>query len=136
MDNIRESKTKVQYTAERVVNKSDKEISAIEYCEKNYPKTCDEYKRIMLMQYETFCKKQRNYGPHNISVGTSLQTDDDVKLSLTGLWFRMNDKIQRLKQMVIMGQPDEVSESIDDTFQDLSVYGIICQLVQNKKWGK
>ena len=43
-------------------------------------------------QYETFCKKQRNYGPGNISVGSELVTKDDVKLSLTGLWFRMNDK--------------------------------------------
>ena len=95
-----------------------------------------EYTKIMWKQYETFCKKQRNYGPHNISVGTPLQSDDDIKLSLTGLWFRMNDKIQRLKQLVVIGQPDEVGESIQDTFQDLSVYGIIAQIVQNKKWGK
>jgi hypothetical protein len=95
-----------------------------------------EYKRIMYEQYETFCKKQRNYGPGNISVGTTLQTNDDIKLSLTGLWFRINDKIQRLKQMIILGQPDEVGESVQDTFADLSVYGIIAQIVQNGKWGK
>ena len=90
----------------------------------------------MFEQYETFCKKQRNYGPHNISVGTSLETNDDIKLSLTGLWFRINDKVQRLKQLVILGQPDEVGESVQDTFQDLSVYGMIAQIVQNGKWGK
>ena len=38
--------------------------------------------------------------------------------------------------MVVLGQPDEVGESIQDTFQDLSVYGIIAQIVQNGKWGK
>jgi len=65
-----------------------------------------------------------------------LQTDDDIKLSLTGLWFRMNDKIQRLKQLVVLGQPDEVGESTQDTYADLSVYGIIAQLVQNGKWAK
>jgi beta-galactosidase/beta-glucuronidase len=96
----------------------------------------DEYKKLMWEQYETFCKKQRNYGPTNISVGTSLETPDDIKLSLTGLWFRINDKVQRLKQLVILGQPDEVGEPIQDTFQDLSVYALIAQIVQNGKWGK
>ena len=45
-----------------------------------------------------------------------LNSGYDIKLTLTGLWFRMNDKIQRLKQLVIMGEPDTVGESIDDTF--------------------
>ena len=60
--------------------------------------------------------------------------EDDVKLALTGLWFRLNDKIQRLKQLVINNEPDTVGESIQDTFQDMSVYGIIAQLVQQKKF--
>jgi hypothetical protein len=114
----------------------DKEQNAVDYCEENYPEMMTEYKRIMQEQYETFCKKQRNYGPGNISVGTALATTDDIKLSLTGLWFRINDKVQRLKQMIVLGQPDEVGESIQDTFQDLSVYGIIAQIVQNGKWAK
>jgi len=108
--------------------------TATEYCERVYPEMMDEYKRIMWEQYETFCKKQRNYGPGNISVGTQLQTPDDIKLSLTGLWFRMNDKINRLKQMIIIGAQDNVGESLTDTYQDLSVYGIIAQIVQNKKF--
>ena len=136
MDKIREAKTKVEYTGERIIKKKDGKLTAVEYCEKHYPKMMKEYKKIMFEQYETFCKKQRNYGPHNISVGTSLETPDDIKLSLTGLWFRINDKIQRLKQLVILGQPDEVGESVQDTFQDLSIYGMIAQIVQNGKWGK
>jgi hypothetical protein len=65
-----------------------------------------------------------------------LETKEDVKLSLTGLWFRINDKVQRLKQLVVLGQPDEVGESVMDTYQDLSVYGVIAQLVQRGKWAK
>ena len=110
--------------------------SAIEYCEETYPQTCEEFKNILDEMYITFCKKQRNYGPGNISVGTSLETKDDVKLSLTGLWFRINDKVQRLKQLVVLGQPDEVGESIQDTYEDLSVYGVIAQIVQRGKWAK
>lgn len=112
------------------------EETAVEYCERVYPEMMAEFKNIQAEMYQTFCKKQRNYGPGNISVGTSLTTKEDVKLSLTGLWFRINDKIQRLKQLVVLGQPDEVGESIQDTYEDLSVYGIIAQLVQRGKWAK
>jgi hypothetical protein len=57
-------------------------------------------------------------------------------VALTGLWFRKNDKIQRLLQLVVKGQPDEVGENIQDTYEDLSVYGVISQIVQRKKWAK
>jgi len=114
---------------------SNKE-TAVEYCERMYPQTTEEFKKILDEMYLTFCKKQRNYGPGNISVGTSLQTEEDVKLALTGLFFRKNDKIQRIKQLVVLGQPDEVGENIQDTYEDLSVYGIISQLVQRGKWAK
>ena len=112
------------------------EETAQEYCERTYPETCEEFKIILDEMYDTFCRKQRNYGPGNISVGTSLETPEDIKLSLTGLWFRKVDKINRLKQLVVNGQPDEVGENIQDTYEDLSVYGIISQIVQRNKWAK
>jgi hypothetical protein len=133
MDNIKESKTKVVHKGERVV---PTEESAVDYCERVYPQTTDEFKNIMDEMYVTFCKKQRNYGPDNISVGTDLKTTDDIKISLTGIWFRLNDKIQRLKQLVVLSQPDEVGESIQDTYEDMSVYGVIAQIVQRGKWAK
>jgi hypothetical protein len=117
-------------------NTENRQETAVEYCERLYPQTTQEFKVILDEMYLTFCKKQRNYGPGNISVGTPLETSDDVKLSLTGLWFRINDKVQRLKQLVVLGQPDEVGENIQDTYEDLSVYGVIAQIVQRKKWGK
>lgn len=113
-----------------------KEQTAIQYCEETYPQTTQEFKKIQAEMYETFCKKQRNYGPGNISVGSDLKTPEEVKMSLTGLFFRMNDKINRIKQLVVLGQPDEVGEAIQDTYEDLSVYGIIAQLVQRGKWAK
>ena len=110
------------------------ESKAVEWCENNYPELTQDYKKIMMEQYVLFCKKHRNYGTGNINVGTNLETDNDVKLALTGLWFRINDKIQRLKQLVVLGEPDTVGESVKDTFQDMSVYGIIAQIVKNKKF--
>jgi len=110
--------------------------TAEEYCQRLYPNTVAEFKKIQDEMFQTFCKKQRNYGPANISVGTSVSTPADIKLSLTGLFFRMNDKIQRIKQLVVLGEPDEVGESIMDTYQDVSVYGIIAQIVHRGKWAK
>ena len=113
---------------------SEEDDAAVKWCEDNYPEMTQEYKKIMMEQYVLFCKKHRNYGTGNINVGTNLETDADVKLALTGLWFRLKDKIQRLKQLVVNGEPDTVGESSLDTFQDLSVYGIIAQIVSQKKF--
>ncbi len=121
--------------SEQTQQKPEKSIAIVE-CEKLYPETTKEFKKILNEEYELFCRKQLNYGPTNISVGTQLQTDEEIKLSLTGLFFRMNDKIQRIKQLVVLGKSDMVGEAIDDTFQDLSVYGIIAQIVKRKKWAK
>lgn len=111
-------------------------MNIIEEFEKTYPETAKEFKKIQQQQYVIFCAKQLNYGPTNISVGTKLETDDEVRLSLMGLWFRKNDKIQRLKQLVVLNKKDLVGEDIQDTYMDLSVYGIISMLVSKKIWGK
>lgn len=131
---IKDKPNRVEWNGERTEIPSEE--SAIQFCERTYPQTTEEFKNILDEMYITFCKKQRNYGPGNISVGTTLETKEDVKLSLTGLWFRMNDKINRLKQLVVLGQPDEVGEPIQDTYQDLAVYNVIAQIVQRQKWGK
>ena len=110
--------------------------SAVEYCEKLYPEATKEFKEILDELYITFCKKQKNYGPQNISVGTQLQNEEDIKLSLTGLWFRKNDKISRLKQLVVLNINDEVGESVSDTYLDLANYSIISEIVNRRKWAK
>ena len=104
--------------------------------QKESPNLYKNYESIMLEQFELFCKKQLDYGISNISTGADLNTDEGKKFALSGLWFRMNDKIQRLKQLIVLGHKDEVGESEQDTFQDLSIYGIIAQIVSANKWGK
>jgi hypothetical protein len=47
------------------------EPDVVKQVEEMYPEMTDEFKTIMFTQYELFCKKQLNYGPSNISVGTS-----------------------------------------------------------------
>ena len=104
--------------------------------EKAYPEMIAEFKKIQKEQFDLFCKKQHDYGPGNISVGTQLETDKEVKLSLTGLWFRMNDKIQRLKTMLLDGRKAAVEESMEDAYLDVSNYGIMATIVSRGKWGK
>lgn len=109
--------------------------NSIQELEKKYPEIAQEYKRISAEQYNLFAAKMLDYGKGNISVGTNLETPEEVKLSLTGLWFRMNDKMNRLKNLVLMNQSANVTtESTNDTYQDMSIYGIIAQIVQNGKW--
>ena len=105
--------------------------------ELEWPEMTKEFKRLQREQYELFLHKQHDYGPGNISVGTQLGTPEEIKLSLTGLWFRMNDKIQRLKTLLMSGRENAVEgEPMEDAFLDVSNYGIMATIVKNGKWGK
>jgi hypothetical protein len=111
--------------------------SVVEQMEKEWPEMTTEFKKIQKEQYELFCKKQHDYGPGNISVGTQLQTSDEIKLSLTGLWFRMNDKLQRIKTLLLGDKLNAVTdEPLEDAYLDVSNYGIMATLVSRGKWGK
>ena len=105
--------------------------------EEEWPQMTAEFRRLQREQYELFLHKQHDYGPGNISVGSQLQTPEEVKLSLTGLWFRMNDKIQRLKTLLMGDREAAVNgEPMEDAFLDVSNYGIMATIVKNGKWGK
>ena len=111
--------------------------SVVEQMEKEWPEMTTEFKKIQKEQYELFCKKQHDYGPGNISVGSQLQTSDEIKLSLTGLWFRMNDKLQRIKTLLLGDKLNAVTdEPLEDAYLDVSNYGIMATLVSRGKWGK
>ena len=60
----------------------------------------------------------------------------EIKLSLTGLWFRVNDKVQRIKNLLMGNRESAVDEPLEDAFLDMSYYGIMATIVKNKKWGK
>ena len=117
-------------------SKKSKE-NIITMMEKEWPEMTAEFRRLQREQYELFLHKQPDYGPGNISVGAQLQSPEEVKLSLTGLWFRMNDKIQRLKTLMMGDREAAVNgEPMEDAFLDVSNYGIMATIVKNGKWGK
>ena len=111
--------------------------SVVEEMEQEWPEMTEEFRKIQQEQYVLFLHKQHDYGPGNISVGTNLQTKEEVKLSLTGLWFRMNDKLQRVKTL-LLGEKKSVvkDEPLEDAYLDISNYGIMATIVKNGKWGK
>ena len=109
----------------------------VKYMERTYPEMTGEFLKIQSEQYELFCRKQYDYGPQNIAVGTILKTKEDVKLSLLGIWFRMNDKIERLKTLLMRNGENSVEgEPVIDSFSDVSNYGVMAQVVARGKWAK
>ena len=145
---LKESSKKVSYTeqikrAKKMVNKKityetmNEDKTIVQQMEEEWPQMTSEFRRLQREQYELFLHKQHDYGPGNISVGSQLQTPEEVKLSLTGLWFRMNDKIQRLKTLLMGDKEAAVNgEPMEDAFLDVSNYGIMATIVKNGKWGK
>jgi hypothetical protein len=119
---------------------SDREImnakrppSATEILKEEYPTIYNGYKQIIEEQFELFAKKHLDYGMHNVSAGTNLDTIDEIEFAMTGLYYRMSDKINRWKNMIISGRKAQ-NETLIDTFQDITNYGIISQLVKRGMW--
>ena len=77
--------------------------------------------RMALADISLFDSKQHDYGPSNIS-----------KFGETGVLVRISDKVERLINLNKAGIPEH--ESIDDTWQDLSIYGVIARVVRNGDW--
>ena len=128
---ITDSKTVKKYA------RNNPDLTVVEQMEFEWPQMTAEFQKIQREQYELFLLKQHDYGPGNISVGTQLQTSEEVKLSLTGLLFRMNDKIQRLKTLLMGDKKAAVNgEPMEDAYLDVSNYGIMATIVSRGKWGK
>lgn len=109
----------------------------IKVFEKEYPELSKEFQSIQKEQYELFAGKMMDYGLGNIALGSTLEEDEDKQLSLTGIWLRCNDKINRLKNMLKRDGKNYVNdEPMIDSFIDISNYGIIAQLVMKNKWKK
>ncbi len=114
---------------------SEKEMSVIEQLELEYPTIAAGYKKIMKEQYELFARKHLDYGMSNIAAGTQLATDEEKQFALTGLWYRLSDKINRWKNLIITKNQTK-NETLVDTYQDIVNYGIISQLVEKGLWKK
>jgi hypothetical protein len=118
---------------QEAVDKQD----VVKYMERTYPEMTGEFKKIQREQYELFCRKQFDYGPSNVAVGTILKTKEDIRLSLLGLFFRINDKVERIKTLLMRNTDNAVEgEPLIDSYSDISNYGVMAQVVSRGKWAK
>ena len=79
-----------------------------------------EFIKIALSDIRLFDRKQRDYGSRNIS-----------DFGEHGVLVRANDKIARLKNL--QGKPAS-NEAVEDSWADLSVYGVIARMCRAGTW--
>ena len=126
----------------KVINDTPKgtvknDVDVISYKEKKYPEMTSEFKKIQQEQYELFLHKQHDYGPQNIAVGQMLVDEEEKRLSLMGIWFRINDKVERIKTILMRGDNGSLKgEGLVDSYSDISNYGVMAQVVARGKWAK
>ena len=102
----------------------------------SYPNTCKEFEDIQSEMFDLFLRKQADYGPTNIGMGSEVvDTDDKAKRSLIGLSVRLNDKVQRLLNLTLNNKEPN-NESLEDTLIDIANYAVMALIVQRKVWGK
>jgi hypothetical protein len=112
-------------------------VDVIKHMEDKYPEMTSEFQNIQREQYELFLHKQHDYGPQNIAVGQMLVNEEEKRLSLMGIWFRINDKVERIKTLIMRGDNGSLkNEGLVDSYSDISNYGVMAQVVARGKWAK
>ena len=75
--NIKErdyTKVTSDYSPQKPIGSND----VVAKMEAEWPLMTEEFKKLQREQYELFLHKQHDYGPGNISVGTQLQTPEEI----------------------------------------------------------
>tara|TARA_R100000353_G_scaffold125410_2_gene89026 strand:- start:606 stop:980 length:375 start_codon:yes stop_codon:yes gene_type:complete len=114
---------------------SNKTLTASQFIEQKYPETSQMLRELQDMQYKLFCSKQQDYGSGNISLGGDMGNEKDRHFALLALSIRMNDKIQRLLNLV-KDNKEPNNESIEDTLIDISTYALMSIIVMKGVWTK
>lgn len=110
-------------------------LSASKFIEQKYPETSQLLRELQDMQYKLFCSKQQDYGDGNISLGGDMENHKDKNFAMLGLSIRMNDKMQRLLNLIKEGKKPN-NESLEDTLIDISTYALMTIIVNRGVWTK
>jgi len=87
------------------------------------PKYLDEaFQKVCEEMLATFIKKHRDYGKGNI-----------LSIKELGIAFRTSEKIERLKNLLMNPGQTPENESIEDSWLDIAVYGVIAKMYR-KGW--
>ena len=107
---------------------------ASSHFKETYPIIEEEFSKTQKELYNLFSKKMMDYGLGNIALGGNLESPEDQKYALQGIQIRLNDKINRLKNLLKNDKSYVEDESLEDTFIDIANYGIIGILLGKGKW--
>lgn len=102
--------------------------------EKVSPGLADNFRHIQDEQYLLFLQKNLDYGPKNVTAGLNLENAEEVKFVLNGLWYRISDKVNRWRNLLMKGEIEVQNESLLDIFQDIANYACISSLVARGLW--
>jgi len=105
----------------------EKETDIVEEMTKKHPILMTSVKDHFNNCYVLFADKQSDYGLGNISM------NGNKRLALMGLSFRLNDKVQRLLNILDSGK-EGMNESLEDTAMDITNYGAILHTVLKDEW--
>jgi hypothetical protein len=119
----------------RKKNETPDVSDVVRLMEERHPEMMQEFQKIQREQYELFAQKQMAYGKGNIMLGGEIGVEEDRVAAIRGITIRLNDKMQRLLNLVLKGVANPLkNESVSDTFMDMSVYGIISLIVERGEW--
>ena len=92
----------------------------------------EEFRQSGIEVYEELSRvlvsKQLDYGPGNINNAPGG--------AMNGILVRMNDKMERLKNLTYHSEVDPQNESIHDSLVDIANYAVIAMMVRNGSWPK
>ncbi len=90
------------------------------------PKYLDEsFKKISEELLQTFIQKHKDYGKGNI-----------LSIKELGISFRLSEKIERLKNLLMKEDQSPINESIEDNIKDIAVYAIIMEMFRRGEFQK
>tara|TARA_B100000902_G_C27226213_1_gene872310 strand:+ start:268 stop:753 length:486 start_codon:yes stop_codon:yes gene_type:complete len=107
----------------------NKEAQVVEFMMNEYPTLMNSIKDHLNSSFSLFAQKQMDYGLGNVSLG------GNKKLALLGVAIRLNDKIQRLLNILDKDQSPN-NESLVDTAVDITNYGAIFNTLLKDEWKK
>jgi hypothetical protein len=88
------------------------------YLDESFNRICDEL-------LTTFIKKHKDYGKGNI-----------LNIKELGISFRLAEKIERLKNLLMNPGNTPINESIADNIKDIAVYAIIMEMFRRGEFQK
>ncbi len=88
------------------------------YLDESFNKICDEL-------LATFIQKHKDYGKGNI-----------LSIKELGIAFRLTEKVERLKNLLMNPSQDPVNESISDNIKDIAVYAILMEMYRRGEFQK